>query len=112
MRITSPRPMPMNASPRRLRFSATCRSADCGAPVVMLWHLAVVDSVGRVLHPFDDDILDDAGAAATERCGFLILRRVEARDSLLERRKLDHDEAMESFGAFHDLIAAATREDL
>src|SRR6266853_5711491 len=49
---------------------------------------------------------------AAKRRGFPVLLRVEARDALLEARELDDDEAVESIGAFEDLVAPAAREHL
>src|SRR5258707_11627508 len=54
-------------------------------------------------------VLPDAVSAAKGR-GLLVFLRVEAGDALLERRKLDHDEAVEFLWTFEDPVAPAARE--
>src|SRR6266581_1354094 len=49
---------------------------------------------------------------APKRRGLLVFARVEALDALFERRKLDHDEAVEFLGTFEDPVAPAAREHL
>src|SRR6266702_1116989 len=47
---------------------------------------------------------------APKRRGLLVFGRVEALDALFERRKLDHDEAVEFLGTFENPVAPAARE--
>src|SRR6478609_5648683 len=61
---------------------------------------------------FNDDSLDLAGTLAAKGGSTVVFRRGEAGDALLEGRKLNHHEALELVGAFHDLIAAAARHHL
>src|SRR5712691_7996571 len=49
---------------------------------------------------------------ASKRRGLLVFPRVEAGDALLERRELDHDEAVEFLGTFENPVAPAAREHL
>src|SRR5687767_4643464 len=64
----------------------------------------------RGVSALDDHELDDAAGGAAEARGFLIFRRLEARDALLQGGELDHDEAVERLRAFHDLILATASE--
>src|ERR1043166_2395029 len=65
----------------------------------------------RRIAAFDDDGLDLAGAAAPECRGFLVFRRGEAGDRLVEGRELDHHEAVELVRPLHQLIAPPARQD-
>src|SRR5438128_28091 len=69
-------------------------------------------STRRRVAAVDDHVFDGAAAGAPECGGFLVLRRFEARRALLERGKLDHHEAMEVLGPFHDSVSAAARQNL
>jgi hypothetical protein len=67
----------------------------------------------RRIAAIDHDRLHLAGAVgAAEGGGFVVFVGLEAGDALLEGRKFDHDEALEFLRPLHDLIAAATRQNL
>src|SRR5580658_3820098 len=61
---------------------------------------------------FDHDGLDLAGAAPAEGRRFVVFLRRETGDALLQRRKLDDDEALKLVRAFHDLEFTAARQNL
>lgn len=69
-----------------------------------------VASSGRSVAAFDDHVLDDAGTAPPKPSGFLVVGRLKAAHTCFERRKLDHDEPVESLGTFHDAKASASRQ--
>ena len=99
----------------RIRFRLSIR--DRGLAMLFAAHRSTSRSIHqssallRRIASFNDHVLDHAAAGAAE-CGcFLVLGGFEARDSLLERRELDHDEAIERFRTFVDSIPAATGED-
>src|SRR5262249_41149697 len=69
-------------------------------------------ALARRIAAFDNDGLHFARAVAAESRGTVIFRRGEARDALLEGRKLDHDKPLELGRPFHHLIAATAREHL
>src|SRR6266568_3111043 len=54
-------------------------------------------------------VFTDTVSAARGR-GLLVFPRLEAGDALLERRKLDHNEAVEFLRTFEDPVAPAARE--
>src|SRR5665213_324062 len=64
------------------------------------------------LNPLDHDRFHLARAATPECCGAVIFRRCETGDALLQRRKLNHNEAVEFVRPLHDLEAPATRQHL
>src|SRR2546421_13027914 len=78
------------------------------ATTYMLWWLRGRSARCRVA-AFDDDIFDEAGAAAAKCGGFLVSLRFEAADGGFHGRELDHDEAVENLRSFHDAVAAAAR---
>src|SRR5215470_2363460 len=80
--------------------------------MVFLLGRSILVSTRRRIAAFDDDVLHDARTAAAKRRRVAILLRFEAGDRAIERGKLDHDEAVERLGAFHDAISPAAREDL
>ncbi len=73
---------------------------------------ACISTLLRRLDSLDDDGLDLAGAAAAECGGLGVLVRGEAGDALLKGRKLDQRETLKLLRAFHDLEAAAARQNL
>src|SRR5437667_12621190 len=85
---------------------------DSGSRATALGRNDRVGSSSWNFHPFDDDVLDLAGAVAAERRRLVVFGRGEAGDRLFEGRKLDDDEAMESLRPFHDAELAAAREHL
>ena len=64
------------------------------------------------LNALDHDGFDLTGSTAPERGGFIVFRRSEAGDALLEGRKFDHDEPMEFVRPLHDLETSAARQNL
>src|SRR5262245_40875324 len=73
---------------------------------------AVVATSLRRIAALDHHQLDLAAAVAAERRRVPVLPGLEAGDAFLQRRELDHDEAVEFLRAFEDPVLAAAGEHL
>src|SRR5262245_21740302 len=93
---------------RWVSYAGILGGSRMGTPVG--WRLPA-SSFGRIA-AVDHDGLDLAGAATPERRRLVVFVGGEAGHALLKGGKLDDDETVELVRPFHDLVAAAARQDL